>query len=213
MDQAMTADAAFWDRIAEKYAARPVPDVPAYERKLVIAKARFGRDYDVLDVGCGTGSLALELAPGVRHVHAIDVSGEMLRIAQRKATAAGVENVTFHRATLDDTSGLRAHRFDAVCAFNILHLVKDRDAALAKMFELLRPGGVFVSSTLCLGVSFVPYGLFLPVMRWFGKAPAVYILDREDLMHEIRDAGFDDLETPDVGADEKIAFVVAVKPR
>jgi arsenite methyltransferase len=213
MERTMTAESKFWDAIAEKYAAKPVADVPAYERKLAITKARLRREHVVLDVGCGTGSLALELAPHVAHVHSLDVSAEMIRIAKGKAAAKGVDNVTFHHATLEAITSFEPAQFDAVCAYNILHLVDDRRRTLATMFELLKPGGAFVSSTPCLGDSLVPYAVILPVMRWFGKAPPVCVLDRATLTRDIREAGFDDVTSPDVGADALIAFMVAGKPR
>ena len=97
----MTVDAKWWDGIADEYAAKPIDNVPAYERKLEITRARLAPEQTVLDIGCGTGSLALELAPHVEHVHAMDISAEMLRHGRRKAAAAGADNVTFHHGTLD----------------------------------------------------------------------------------------------------------------
>jgi len=80
------------------------------------------------------------------------------------------------------------------------------------MIDMLKPGGFFISSTVCLGESYVPYGLLLPVMRWLEKAPPVYIFELEKLEAEIRDAGFEGLETPDVGTTATTGFVVANKP-
>ena len=58
----------------------------------------------------------------------------------------------------------------------------------------------------------MPYGLILPVMRWFGKAPKVALLDRAQLVSAIRDAGFVDVEEVDVGAKPTVAYVSARKP-
>jgi arsenite methyltransferase len=167
----------------------------------------------VLDVGCGTGSLALRLAPFAGHVHGLDASSEMMRIARGKQVAAGVKNVTFHTGAFDET--FRALPFDGVdmlCACSILHLVDDRQAALARMFRHLRPGGTFVASTVCLGDSWVPYAPLLAVMRWAGKAPAVWIFSKQTLVDEIRRAGFVDVQAPEVGAGGMISFVVATRP-
>jgi arsenite methyltransferase len=208
----MTTDAKFWDRIAETYAAKPVADVPAFERKKAITREHLRADSTILEIGCGTGSLALDLARSAGHIHALDVSAEMLRIATRKKDAQRVANVTFQQGTLDGELPFGREQFDAVLAFSILHLVPDRRRVLAHVFALLRPGGSFISSNVCLGGTWVPYGALITVMRWFGKAPFVDIYDRPTLLRELRETGFVDCEERDVGASKEVAFVVARKP-
>lgn len=209
----MTTDAAFWNRLAEKYSRQPVANPDAFDRKIAITKSRMRQGDVVLDIGCGTGSLALRLAPAGGHVHGLDLSSEMIRIAKDKATAQGVENVTFHVGPFDDAVPFEPESLDGLCAYSILHLVEDRVATLRSIFRLLKPGGFFVSSTVCLRESWVPYTPILTVMRWLGKAPLVKVFAKDVLVQEIRDAGFVDVAEPDVGAAAMIAFVVATKPR
>ncbi len=204
-----TDRAAFWDDAAERYAAKPVDDPAAFERKIAVTRSHLSPSSRVLDVGCGTGSLALRLAPDAAEVHGLDVSGEMLRIARSKAQSQGVPNVTFHQGTLE-TAPFDAGSLDVVCAYSLLHLVEDRPAALDTIHRLLRPGGVFISSTVCLGV--FPYGPLLTVMRWFGKAPRVWLFPTTCLEAEVRAAGFVELTAPDVGARPPVHFLVARKP-
>lgn len=209
----MIDPARFWNAIAAKYARTPVADPAAFERKIEATLARMRPDHHILDVGCGTGSFALRLAPHAAHVHGLDIASEMVRIAREKAVNAGVPNVTFHVGAFDDT--LRAfapESLDGVCAYNILHLVDDRAAALARIYGLLKPGGFFVQSTACLGESWVPYRPVLAVMRAMGKAPSVAILRKATLVEEMRAAGFVEVVQPEVGAKGTIAFLVARKP-
>jgi len=208
----MTADAEFWDGLAEKYSKQPIADVPAWERKQRITIEHLRPESEVLDVGCGTGSLALILAPHCARVHAVDVSPEMVRIADGKKAKQGADNVTFHCGTLDDPLGFEPGQFDGVCAFSILHLVPDLPGTLSRMYELLAPGGFFISSTVCLRNTWVPYGLILPVMRWLGKAPRVTQLSEASLVRAMRSAGFVDVTPTDVGAKDVVTFVVARKP-
>lgn len=204
----MTADPTFWNRIADEYARKPVEDPEAFERKIAVMKNLMKPTDTVLDVGCGTGSLALRLAPSAAQVHGLDVSPEMVRIARGKAE--GVANVTFHTGAFDDTFTTFADgSLDGLCACSILHLVEDRNAALARMYRLLKPGGFLVTSTACLGESWVPYTPILGLMRWLGKAPRVWVFSKQTLADEIRSAGFVDLETPDVGARPELGFIVA----
>ncbi len=208
----MSTDAKFWDGIADKYAARPVANPASFDRKIEITKARMRPTDAVLDVGCGTGSLALRLRGSAAHVHGLDVSSEMVRIAEQKATAQGATNVSFHVGDLESCGAFEDASLDGILAYSLLHLVRDRDATLARIFRLLKPGGFFISSNACLGDSWVPYGAILPVMRWIGKAPYVSVYRRDQLEEEVRRAGFVDLSFPDVGAEDIVAFLVAMKP-
>jgi 2-polyprenyl-3-methyl-5-hydroxy-6-metoxy-1,4-benzoquinol methylase len=212
MDRALPLDPGFWDGLAERYAAKPVDDPAAFQRKIAITKALITPESTVLDVGCGTGSLALILAPHAREVHGLDLSPGMLKIARSKAANQGVSNVSFHTGTLEGLTAFEPGTLDVVCAYSLLHLVHDRAATLARMWELLRPGGALVTSTVVLAGGLTPYWLMMPVMRWLGKAPYVAVISRDKLEAEIRAAGFVDVSTPDVGAKPIVTFMVARKP-
>lgn len=208
----MSSDAKFWDDIAEKYAAQPVKDVAAFERKKAITRELLRPNSAVLELGCGTGSLALAMAPFARHIHALDVSSEMIRLADAKKKDAGASNVTFCQGTLERGAQVQRESFDHVWAFSLLHLVRDRRQLLEHVFALLKPGGWFISSNVCLGDSLVPYGALISVMRWFGKAPLVFIYKRATILREFRECGFSQIEDRDVGASTTIAFLLAKKP-
>ena len=205
-------DAKFWDNFAEKYAAKPVEDVPAFQRKQAITREHLHPGSSVLELGCGTGSLALKMAPFAGHIHALDVSGEMLRIANQKKQAAGVTNVSFRQGTLDGATTEQRDHFDCVWAYSILHLVPDRRRTLETIFALLKPGGSFIASNVCLGGTWVPYGALIAVLRWFGKAPVVHLYDRATIRREMGEVGFVEIEEKDVGAERTVAFIVAKKP-
>lgn len=208
----MTADAGFWDRQAESYAAKPLDNPEAYQRKLDVIREHLEPHDVLLDVGCGTGSLVLDLAGEVAHGHGVDLSPEMMRIAREKAEKQGADNVTFHVGADDALPDLEAGSLGAICAFNILHLVDDRAGLLRRLFALLEPGGVFVSSTPCLGGGWVPFRVILPVMRLFGMAPTVHVFDIATVRRDIEEAGFVEIMAPEVGAESRIAFLVAKKP-
>ncbi|MFZ5892554.1 MAG: class I SAM-dependent methyltransferase [Myxococcota bacterium] len=207
----MTADARFWNEIAEAYSRKPVEDPEAFERKIAITLGCMRPHHVVLDIGCGTGSLALRLAPHAAHVHGLDISTEMVRIARTKAASANISNVSFHVGAVESHDEFAAESLDGVCAYSLLHLVEDRAAVLARIHRLLKPGGFFVSSNLCLSDSWVPYRPLLTAMRWVGKAPRVQTFRRTELERALSDAGFLNPAMPDVGAKPTIAFIVAHK--
>lgn len=202
------ADSTFWDQIAPSYSRRPIADPAAWQRKLAVHKALLRPTDTALDVGCGTGSLCLELAPHAARVHGVDYAAAMVDIARAKAAAAGATHVTFAQATVAEVDG----PYDVVSAYSLLHLVPDLDDALATLFAATRPGGWFVSSTVTLGDGWIPLRPILTVMRWMGKAPAVSVLRRDRVLERIGAAGFVDVTLTDVGADSTITYVVARRP-
>lgn len=201
----------FWDRIATRYARSPIADEAAYQKKLQITRGYFRPDMDVLEIGCGTGSTALLHAPHVRHIRAIDFSANMIAIARAKAVAQGVRNVSFEQAAADDLDGADGH-YDAVLALSLLHLVEDRDATIARVHRMLKPGGAFVTSTACLAdmglLRLLKY--LLPAGRFLGLLPLVRVFSVQDLQDSLAAAGFvvDHVWRP---GPNKAVFIVARK--
>ena len=144
----MQDTAKFWDKIAEKYAKSPIADEESYRYTLERTRSYLSPDDNILEVGCGTGSTALLLAGDAGRITASDLSGNMARIGAEKARDQGVSNVTFVTAGLFD-GAIENGRWDAVLAFNFLHLLEDLPAAVGRINGLLKPGGLFISKTIC----------------------------------------------------------------
>jgi SAM-dependent methyltransferase len=96
----------------------------------------------ILDLGCGTGSLAVLLAQAGHEVTGIDTSARMLTHARAKAAAAGVEVELAHGDAADPP--LRPSSVDVVLCRHVLWSLVDQDAVLVNWTRLLRPGGRLV---------------------------------------------------------------------
>ena len=179
----------FWDRIAEGYAKKPVADEAAYQKKLAVTREYLRPDMEVLEFGCGTGSTAIAHAPYVKHIRAIDISSKMIEIAQGKADADDVKNVTFEQSTLDDLD-VPDETFDAVMGHSILHLLENRDDAIAKVYGMLKPGGVFVSSTVCIVGFLKIFKVIGPIGKFFGLLPLIKVFSKKELEDSLTAAGF-----------------------
>lgn len=200
----------FWDRHAKRYAKSPVADEASYQHKLKVTREYLRTDMEVLEFGCGTGSTALLHAPFVKHIHATDVSPKMIEIAQAKSDARQVTNVDFEVATLDEIDK-PDEIYDAVLGLNILHLVDDRDAAIDRVRTLLKPGGVFVSSTACLDETMKCFKVIGPVGKFFGLLPTIRVFTVQDLVSSITRGGFE-IEHQWQPGKGKAVFIVARKP-
>jgi ubiquinone/menaquinone biosynthesis C-methylase UbiE len=199
----------FWDRMAERYNSKPVDDETAYERRLEATRDYFRPDMEMLEFGCGTGTTAIAHAPFVRQVLATDFSSKMLGIARRKAAAASVGNVRFEQSSIDEFDA-PGESFDAILCLSVLHLLRDRDAAIAKIGRLLKPGGIFVSSTVCMGDTMRFFKLIAPLARVLGVLPMLSVFTREELLASIARAGLV-IEHESLPGKGKSVFVVARK--
>ncbi len=206
----MSQSSRFWDRIAERYSKKPVADEAAYQKKLQITREHLRPDSDVLEFGCGTGSTAISHSPYVRHLHAIDISSKMIEIARRKADQASIDNVTFEQSTLEEIR-VPDQSMDAVLGLSILHLLENKEEAIAKVHRILKPGGVFVTSTACIGDTMKFFKIVVPIGKFLGLMPLVKVFTTDDLATNFTDAGFEIDHQWQPGKGDAV-FIVAIKP-
>lgn len=206
----------FWDKIARKYAAQPVRDPSAYETTLARTRAYLHANDTVLELGCGTGTTALTLAGDVAQVVASDFSPEMTRIGAEKAAAQGIENVQFVTGAAGSELAPDGP-LDAVLAFNLLHLLPDLDTTLTQVQSSLKPGGYFISKTVCLAEKSWTLRVLVSLVRAFMALrhrcppPHVAFLKIGELEARLKASGFEILETGDYPASPPNHFVVARK--
>ena len=211
---AMADKARFWNRIARKYANDPIADMAGYERTLQRVQALLSKEHEVLEIGCGTGSTALRLAPATQRLVATDVSAQMIAIANAKLASQELPQLHFRLADADAPVAEQG-AYDAVLALNLLHLVTDLPQALTSAIDALKPGGLLISKTPCLNEMnpLIPK-LALPLMRAIGKAPPVLCFDAKQLQAAMIAQGLQILAVERHGSKGKDwrVFIVARKP-
>jgi ubiquinone/menaquinone biosynthesis C-methylase UbiE len=198
----------FWNWNAERYSRQNIPDEASYRKKLAITQKYLAPDMRVVEFGCGTGATAVVHAPKVKAYEAVDVSEKMVEIGRAKAAEAGLSNLTFTVGTLEEA---RAHdaSCDAMLGLNILHLLPDLDGTIATVARMLKPGGHFFSSTLCLKDLQGNLRLLGLATRVLPFLPTVGSFSVEDLVTSLESAGF----TIEERFEQRpgVVFLVAVK--
>jgi ArsR family transcriptional regulator len=125
-----SASAAQWDALrAELFGQRA---------DLLALPGLLDEDWTVGDLGCGTGQVAVALAPFVRGVIAVDQSRAMLAAA--RVRLKGMDNVELRSGDLEELP-IEDRALDAAVLLLVLHYVVDPPRALAEARRVLKPGG------------------------------------------------------------------------
>ena len=138
--------AAHWDRRAAHFdddfghSIRTPAERAAWDRILALVVP--GAALDALDVGCGTGFLALELAGRGHRVTGVDFAPAMIAESRRKATAAGAA-IQFEEGDAEALP-FPARHFDFVISRHLLWTLPHPEAAIDEWIRVLRPGGRLV---------------------------------------------------------------------
>lgn len=184
-----------WDRIAPIY-IREVDRRFAPVIDHLLARARLRSGQTVLDLGAGTGAVAVRAAPLVApggRVLAVDPSAEMLELARGRAAQAGSPGITFAEGRgeaipADDAA------CDVVLASLSMMYVIDRAAAAREIARVLRPGGRFVAAVWA-GAEENDLVRFQQTAGRFAPAPPVpgvgpgELADPTPLLAQLADAG------------------------
>jgi len=122
-------------------------------------------DSHVLDVGCGTGALALGLAARTGRVTGVDTDADDLAEARAHADRLGVTNAEFREVSAYGVD-LPDDHVDAVFAHSLLEALERPDDALREMVRVLRPGGILAVASVEYG-GYVVSGPQSPLLRRF----------------------------------------------
>ncbi len=177
----------FFDKVSSK--SKPEPNQSA----IAIIKSSnefLEKGNIILDFGCGSGSITNKIATKVKSIDAIDISAGMLEFAKRQADENSIVNISYIQTSIFDPR-FKDETFDAILAFNVLHYIEDMPSHISRINSLLKPGGIFISSTVCLKEkrSFMRY-LVLILMK-SGIMPKTKFYRKKELEALIKNGNFE----------------------
>src|SRR4051812_18744972 len=147
----------------------------------------------VLDLGCGGGIDVLlsarRVAPGGK-AYGLDMTDEMLALANENKRKSGIENVEFLKGEIENIP-LPDNSVDVIISDCVINLSADKDKVLREAFRVLKPGGRFAVSDV------VTRGEILPevrqnVLAWVGCIAGA--LDENDYRSKLTAAGFEQVD-------------------
>jgi len=203
----------FWDKRSKKYDDNIKKHNSLYEKTIDSTKSLLTNSGVVLDFGCASGEMSLDIAPHVQQVHGIDLSVKMIELANQKARDRQVDNVNFNQIDVYDQSNqsLVSHSFSAILAFSIFHLVDDGSKVLARLNDLLPTGGLLISQTPCLGERSWIFKSLISLVQKLGIAPPILSLTITELESLVSSSNFEILETKMWDEKNAVQWIVARK--
>jgi ubiquinone/menaquinone biosynthesis C-methylase UbiE len=176
--------ASLYDSIGVKY-EKAFADIPAQQKSLEwIISQLPGTGRKILDIGCGTGRPVAQILSSSPHnhlVHGIDVSEEMLSAARQSVPSATFELIDVRNFEPEAAS------FDAVTSyFALLVSISQNEIreTIKKVFDWLKPGGIFVLGT-------IPVDMEFEVDKWLGRRMLATSMSEEQYIAAFKQVGFD----------------------
>jgi ubiquinone/menaquinone biosynthesis C-methylase UbiE len=211
----MSKSKKFWDSASKNYDKTEERFEYIHQKSRANTKRYLESSNVVLDYGCGTGTTACEIANDVKKIYAIDISSKMIEISKGKAIEKNIENVNFTEGDIFDEN-LKKESFDRVLAFNMLHTIPNPETAVQRINELLKPDGLFISVTPCLGdkMSFI-VGLQIQLVQIMCKIEIIPVpirrIKSSDLDELIKNGNFQNIDTEKIYKGASSYFMVAKK--
>jgi len=181
------------------YAADEVAELPAAAVAVSLgcgnptALAKLNPGETVLDLGSGGGIDVLLSARRVGptgFAYGVDMTDEMLAIAEKNKAESGVENVKFLKGHIEDIP-LPEDTVDVIISNCVINLASDKGQVLKEAFRVLKPGGRFaVSDVVSQGM--LPDDLRSDLIAWVGCVAGA--LEENEYRQLLKNAGFEDVE-------------------
>src|SRR5205807_1391142 len=147
----------------------------------------------VLDLGSGGGIdvlLSARRVGSAGFAYGLDMTDEMLELAERNRKESGVENVRFLKGVIEDIP-LEANAVDVVISNCVINLAADKGQVLREAFRVLRPGGRFAVSDVVVQGE-MPVELRRNVEAWVGCVAGA--LEESEYRRLLSEAGFANVE-------------------
>ncbi len=201
----------FWNKRAKTYDEQVLSIYEnAYKKTVKNSIAFLKKEDKVFEIGCGTGVATIPLSKYVKEITATDISANMIQKARKKAKEKLRENITFYKGELTQME-IDPESYDVVVAYNVLLYMKDQEEVIEKIHEILKPGGIFLSATDCLGRNLSKDSVKKFWKSKLHKMPYVAFQTPINLKQNIQEKGFEVIEAINFHKNPPNIFIAAKK--
>jgi len=177
----------FFDRVSSR--SKPEPNQTAH-KIIESSKEYLDKDKCVLDFGCGSGAITNNLAKEVKAIEGIDISSGMLEFAKKQAGKNAITNISYRQVSIFN-EGFKDEKFDVILAFNVLHCIEDMPSLIDRINSLLKPNGIFISSTACMKEKRSLVRYLVSFLSKIGIIPKMISCKKLELETLIKNGNFD----------------------
>jgi len=188
--------------------SKPEPNKTAL-KVIDLSKEYLNTSKYVMDFGCGTGSITNKFSAKAKQIEAIDYSEGMISVAIKRAADASIININYAEVSIFDER-FKVNTFDVIMSFNVLHYIENMPELLSRINSLLKPSGVFISSTACLGEKKNGIRLLMWLLNKIKIIPKTRFYKKSNLEKLISDVGFEIIKSERVSSLPEY-FITAVK--
>lgn len=203
----------FWDNYSNKYDEKAKKD-KAYKMIIERATSYIKSDHEVLDFACAGGLYSFPFASKVKNIQAFDSSSKMIEKAKQEKEKRQVKNIHFSCTNLFDEQ-FKPGSFDVIFAFNILLYFKDMNTIVQRMYELLKPGGMMITSTACLkekrSLAALISTTIIKILRWIKFLPSLHFISIKELEDTILNQNFQIQESDTIMNNPATEVFIAAK--
>lgn len=199
-----------WDRLSVNFDKRVNKYEQSYARYVEKIRIYLNVKDIVLDFACGTGLIANKIAENVQKIYAIDISSKMLEAAKKKANELNIENINFCQSSIFDEK-FKKESFDVILVFNVFHILENTQKHIQRINELLKPGGLIISATPCIGEKQMFLKILISLLKKIGIARYMNVFKTLELEDSIAKEKFRIVETEIMHQNPTNYFIVAKK--
>ena len=129
------------------------------------------------------------LSKKMKKINFTSIHKFLLGVLQQSWTAIYTKVIAVALLLTIEELEVEDYSYDAVLGLNILHLLENKEEVIAKVYKMLKPGGIFVTSTVCLEDTMKWFKIIAPIGKFFGLMPLVKVFTTKELLDSLIDTG------------------------
>jgi 2-polyprenyl-6-hydroxyphenyl methylase/3-demethylubiquinone-9 3-methyltransferase len=155
------------------------------------------QDFNVFDIGCGSGIFSFYLMENNKNVTAIDASTEMLKICQKKLEVSSKKNIDFINCDISSLEDALDKKADMIICSSVLEYLDDLDDSLLLIKKLMKKNAIFIFSmpnkkSISRRIEPISFGL-IGQPKYYKHVRNVCTVD--DMDNRLKSMGFSILES------------------
>ena len=199
----------FWDKQSVRFEKQISRDEEEFHNVFEKIEKYLDKSDTLLDYACGIGTSSLNMAGHVKESQAIYISSGMIEIAKKRLSEKPNIQVEFIHTTIFNNQ-FKPESYNCITAFNIMHLLDNTSKVIQHIYHLLKPGGLFISTTAFLADTAMHRFIF-SIIKFLGVVPHLRLLKINEFKSLLASEKFQVLESHKMSDTASNHLIIAKK--